>query len=296
MVRARFGLDGLQPKTLEDIGRAFRLTRERVRQIEMGALHKLRQPYRNYRVQDFTPTGQLLGEARPGKRKMPAHPSDVVAAAAAIAEAEAKARHSELNAVRARMGLQPLEEEEEVVEEVDPIVDSGVFDDGDANVNHVVEKLDERRALPEHGSARQPMSDMDMELAQKALEEQWALELDEDTGRARPSIGGASGVGGIVEERVSLEFLDFALEAGPAGSKNFKGLSQGGTRNLKELNQPWELAPNVAGKGSTRWANMSHKDQSAMEKAAEAWCMAKESEQLLTQMTPEEWARELAAV
>jgi RNA polymerase primary sigma factor len=38
----RFGLDGDEPHTLEEIGKVFGLTRERVRQIEAGALTKLR--------------------------------------------------------------------------------------------------------------------------------------------------------------------------------------------------------------------------------------------------------------
>jgi RNA polymerase primary sigma factor len=38
----RFGLDGGKPRTLEDVGRKFRVTRERVRQIQNIALHKLR--------------------------------------------------------------------------------------------------------------------------------------------------------------------------------------------------------------------------------------------------------------
>jgi RNA polymerase primary sigma factor len=38
----RFGLDGSRPKTLEDVGRKFKVTRERVRQIQNIALHKLR--------------------------------------------------------------------------------------------------------------------------------------------------------------------------------------------------------------------------------------------------------------
>jgi RNA polymerase primary sigma factor len=38
----RFGLDGNKPKTLEDVGRQFKVTRERIRQIQNIALHKLR--------------------------------------------------------------------------------------------------------------------------------------------------------------------------------------------------------------------------------------------------------------
>jgi RNA polymerase primary sigma factor/RNA polymerase nonessential primary-like sigma factor len=39
---SRFGLDGSEAKTLEEIGREMGLTRERVRQIEMAALARLR--------------------------------------------------------------------------------------------------------------------------------------------------------------------------------------------------------------------------------------------------------------
>jgi RNA polymerase primary sigma factor len=38
----RFGLDGTKPRTLEEVGRKFRVTRERVRQIQNIALTKLR--------------------------------------------------------------------------------------------------------------------------------------------------------------------------------------------------------------------------------------------------------------
>jgi RNA polymerase primary sigma factor len=38
----RFGLDGSKPKTLEEVGRKFKVTRERVRQIQNIALTKLR--------------------------------------------------------------------------------------------------------------------------------------------------------------------------------------------------------------------------------------------------------------
>jgi RNA polymerase sigma factor (sigma-70 family) len=53
VIRMRFGLDDGTPKTLEDIGRRFSVTRERIRQIEARALHKLRQPYRNHAVKCY---------------------------------------------------------------------------------------------------------------------------------------------------------------------------------------------------------------------------------------------------
>ena len=46
VLRMRFGLEDGKPRTLEEIGDMFAVTRERVRQIEARALHKLRQPYR----------------------------------------------------------------------------------------------------------------------------------------------------------------------------------------------------------------------------------------------------------
>jgi len=53
VVRLRFGLDDGHPKTLEDIGNRFSVTRERIRQIEARALKKLRQPYRNHSVKCY---------------------------------------------------------------------------------------------------------------------------------------------------------------------------------------------------------------------------------------------------
>ena len=53
VVRMRFGLDDGKAKTLEEIGKRFSVTRERIRQIEARALHKLRQPYRNYSVKCY---------------------------------------------------------------------------------------------------------------------------------------------------------------------------------------------------------------------------------------------------
>ena len=50
VIRMRFGLDDGKAKTLQEIGERFSVTRERIRQIEARALHKLRQPYRNHSV------------------------------------------------------------------------------------------------------------------------------------------------------------------------------------------------------------------------------------------------------
>mmetsp|Transcript_12771 Transcript_12771/g.28780 ORF Transcript_12771/g.28780 Transcript_12771/m.28780 type:complete len:490 (-) Transcript_12771:99-1568(-) len=53
VIRMRFGLDDGKAKTLEEIGNRFSVTRERIRQIEARALHKLRQPYRNHNVKCY---------------------------------------------------------------------------------------------------------------------------------------------------------------------------------------------------------------------------------------------------
>ncbi|MFT4657803.1 MAG: RNA polymerase primary sigma factor [Candidatus Aldehydirespiratoraceae bacterium] len=53
IVRLRFGLDGGQTKTLEEVGKAFGVTRERIRQIEAKTLAKLRHPQRSQRLREF---------------------------------------------------------------------------------------------------------------------------------------------------------------------------------------------------------------------------------------------------
>ena len=56
IVRMRFGLDGSQAKTLEEVGRDFGVTRERIRQIEAKTLAKLRHPHRSQRLREFLET------------------------------------------------------------------------------------------------------------------------------------------------------------------------------------------------------------------------------------------------
>ena len=51
----RFGLETGRPMTLEEVGRRFKVTRERIRQIETAALRKLRNPTRSKKIKDFLP-------------------------------------------------------------------------------------------------------------------------------------------------------------------------------------------------------------------------------------------------
>lgn len=53
VLKLRFGLEDGQVRTLEEVGREFHVTRERIRQIESKALRKLRHPSRSKRLRDF---------------------------------------------------------------------------------------------------------------------------------------------------------------------------------------------------------------------------------------------------
>lgn len=53
VIKMRYGLDGMRPHTLEDIGKEFFVTRERIRQIEAKALLKLKKPNRSRHLKEF---------------------------------------------------------------------------------------------------------------------------------------------------------------------------------------------------------------------------------------------------
>ncbi|MEG1527599.1 MAG: RNA polymerase sigma factor RpoD [Clostridia bacterium] len=53
VLRLRYGIDDSRPRTLEEVGKEFNVTRERIRQIEAKALRKLRNPSRNKRLKDY---------------------------------------------------------------------------------------------------------------------------------------------------------------------------------------------------------------------------------------------------
>ena len=53
VLRLRYGIDDSHPRTLEEVGKEFNVTRERIRQIEAKALRKLKHPNRTKRLKDF---------------------------------------------------------------------------------------------------------------------------------------------------------------------------------------------------------------------------------------------------
>lgn len=54
VLRLRYGIDDSHPRTLEEVGKEFNVTRERIRQIEAKALRKLRHPNRIKKLKDYT--------------------------------------------------------------------------------------------------------------------------------------------------------------------------------------------------------------------------------------------------
>jgi RNA polymerase primary sigma factor len=53
VIKLRFGLEDGTPRTLEEVGKEFNVTRERIRQIEAKALRKLRHPNRSRKLKEF---------------------------------------------------------------------------------------------------------------------------------------------------------------------------------------------------------------------------------------------------
>jgi RNA polymerase primary sigma factor len=53
VLRLRFGLDDGKARTLEEVGKTFHVTRERIRQIEAKALRKLRHPSRSKKLREY---------------------------------------------------------------------------------------------------------------------------------------------------------------------------------------------------------------------------------------------------
>ncbi len=53
VLKLRFGLEDGRQRTLEEVGREFNVTRERIRQIEAKAIRKLKNPNRSKKLKDF---------------------------------------------------------------------------------------------------------------------------------------------------------------------------------------------------------------------------------------------------
>ncbi len=64
IIRLRYGLGDGYTYTLEEVGRIFKVTRERVRQIEAKAVRKLQNPVRSQKLEEFVPDHLLFATER----------------------------------------------------------------------------------------------------------------------------------------------------------------------------------------------------------------------------------------
>ncbi|CAM5383370.1 RNA polymerase sigma factor RpoD [Streptomyces alboniger] len=71
VVSMRFGLTDGQPKTLDEIGKVYGVTRERIRQIESKTMSKLRHPSRSQVLRDYLDEVAVVRRRRPGIRVVP---------------------------------------------------------------------------------------------------------------------------------------------------------------------------------------------------------------------------------
>ena len=65
VLQLRFGLEDGRSRTLEEVGRDFNVTRERIRQIEAKALRKLRHPSRSRKLKDYLGVADGVRRGRP---------------------------------------------------------------------------------------------------------------------------------------------------------------------------------------------------------------------------------------
>ena len=69
IIRLRYGLGDGYTYTLEEVGRIFKVTRERVRQIEAKAVKKLQHPVRSQQLEGFLEHGPAASSSRPSSER-----------------------------------------------------------------------------------------------------------------------------------------------------------------------------------------------------------------------------------